>query len=211
VALRFGEGSGRLIVATRSQMLASTQYGVMSTGSQPEVDEGALVVSGRAEDFGVLYGRYEDSMLAFFLRRTGNAELAADLTAETFAAALAGRASFDPGRGSAAGWLFGIARHLLARSVERGRVEDKARRRLGMERIVLPDDALERVLELVDQPALRALDGLRADQRAAVGGRVLGERDYGALARELRCSESVVRQRVSRGLRALRERLEEPS
>jgi RNA polymerase sigma-70 factor (ECF subfamily) len=183
----------------------------MNAGSQPDVDEAALVVSGSAEAFGVLYRRHEDSMLSFFLRRTGNAELAADLTAETFAAALAGRASFDPARGSAAAWLFGIARHLLARSLERGRVEDAARRRLGMERIVLTDDALERVFELVDQPALRALDGLRADQQAAVSGRVLGERDYAGLARELRCSESVVRQRVSRGLRALRARLEEPS
>jgi RNA polymerase sigma-70 factor (ECF subfamily) len=41
-----------------------------------------------------------------------------------------------------------------------------------------------------------------------VQGRVLEERDYQELARTLDCSESVVRQRVSRGLRSLRERLE---
>jgi len=41
-----------------------------------------------------------------------------------------------------------------------------------------------------------------------VQGRVLEERDYHELARTLDCSESVVRQRVSRGLRSLRERLE---
>jgi DNA-directed RNA polymerase specialized sigma24 family protein len=108
-------------------------------------------------------------------------------------------------------WLFGIGRHLLARSVQRGRVEDEARRGLGMEPLVLSDEALERVLELADQPAVRALDALSVDQRAAVSGRVLRERDYAELARELRCSESVVRKRVSRGLRALRERLEERS
>jgi DNA-directed RNA polymerase specialized sigma24 family protein len=43
------------------------------------------------------------------MRRTRDAELAADLTAETFAAALAARARFDPGRGSASAWLFGLA------------------------------------------------------------------------------------------------------
>jgi len=33
------------------------------------------------------------------------------------------------------------------------------------------------------------------------------ERDYGGLARDLGCSEELVRQRVSRGLRRLRARL----
>ena len=183
----------------------------MSKESDRGGDDGALLASGLAEDFATLYRRYEDPMLAFFLRRTGDAELAADLTAETFAAALGSRSHFDPERGAAAAWLFGIARHLLARSLERGRVDDDARRRLGMEPLVLSDEALERVLELSDQPALRALDALAADQRAAVSGRILGEREYRDLARELQCSESVVRQRVSRGLRSIRSRLRDPS
>jgi hypothetical protein len=40
---------------------------------------------------------------------------------------------------------------------------------------------------------------------------VLEDRDYGELARSLRCSESVVRQRVSRGSRALRRAIKEPT
>src|SRR5688572_16302791 len=85
--------------------------------------------------FAVFYRRHVEDLVAFFMRRTRNAELAADLTAETFAAALVGRAQFDPERGSASAWLFGIAVNKLAR-VERGAaVERRARRRLGMERI----------------------------------------------------------------------------
>jgi hypothetical protein len=38
--------------------------------------------------FTEFYNRYERAMLAFFLRRTHDAELAADLTAEVFAAVL---------------------------------------------------------------------------------------------------------------------------
>jgi DNA-directed RNA polymerase specialized sigma24 family protein len=38
---------------------------------------------------------------------------------------------------------------------------------------------------------------------------VIDDRDYREIARDLRCSESVVRQRVSRGLRALRIGLQE--
>ena len=60
------------------------------------------------------------SFLAFFYPATRLADIAADLTAETFAAALASARSFDPEQGNARGWLFGIARHQLADAWERG-------------------------------------------------------------------------------------------
>jgi DNA-directed RNA polymerase specialized sigma24 family protein len=66
-----------------------------------------------------------------------------------------------------------------------------------MEPLVLGDDALARIA------------ALPADQREAVVGRVVEERGYDELAARLECSESVVRQRVSRGLRAMRARIEE--
>ena len=52
----------------------------------------ALLLSGEPEDFGRFYDRYVRSLLAYFQRRTRDPEVAADLTAETFAAALAARA-----------------------------------------------------------------------------------------------------------------------
>lgn len=168
----------------------------------------ADLLAGDAEAFGVFYARHEDAVLAFFLRRVRRADLAADLTAETFAAALGSRRTHDPDRGEPRGWLFGIARNVLATSLRRGRVEDDARRRLGLERLVLDDAALARVEELAGAPALAALEDLPPDQRDAVAGRVVQERTYEELAAALQCSESVVRQRVSRGLRALRSRLQ---
>jgi RNA polymerase sigma-70 factor (ECF subfamily) len=169
----------------------------------------AALLAGDAEDFGVFYARHEDAVLAFFARRfRDRPELAADLTAETFAAALRSRRTHDPELGEAKGWLFGIARHVLAGSLRRGRVEDEARRRIGLERLVLDDGALERVVALAGAPVLEALADLPDDQRAAVAGRVVQDRGYDELAAELQCSESVVRQRVSRGLRTLRARLE---
>jgi RNA polymerase sigma factor (sigma-70 family) len=160
----------------------------------------------RFEDF---YERNERAVLAYFLRRTRRADLAADLTAETFARALAGCERFDPGEGSESAWLFGIARHLLADSVRAGQVEDSMRRRLGMEPLALDDGALARIDELDGGEALAALGELPDEQREAISAHVLEERDYRELASELHCSPSVVRQRVSRGLRALRSRLEE--
>jgi RNA polymerase sigma factor (sigma-70 family) len=168
----------------------------------------ASLLAGDARDFAAFYRRHEDAVLSFFLRRTGGADLAADLTAETFARALAGRQRFDPAIGDAGAWLFGIARNLLATSLQRGRVDDSMRRRLGFEPLTLDDEAIARINELDGYPAVDALDELPAAQRAAVVGRVIDEESYPELARRLQCSESVVRQRVSRGLRILRNRLD---
>jgi Sigma-70 region 2 len=109
-------------------------------------DEELLVLGAQdAQAFGALYDRYEDPLLAFFRRATGHADLAADLTAEVFAVALASVGSFRPELGSARGWLFGIARHELAQSWRRGRVDAEARRRLGMEPISTPGQLLKGV------------------------------------------------------------------
>jgi RNA polymerase sigma-70 factor (ECF subfamily) len=147
-------------------------------------------------------------VLAFFLRRTEETNLAADLTAETFARALEGRRRFDSSIGEPGGWLFGIARNLLASSLRRGRVEDSMRRRLGMEPLLLGDEEIARINALDDNPAVAALHALPADQRAAITGRALDDQSYSELAIQLQCSERVVRQRVSRGLRTLRNQLE---
>jgi RNA polymerase sigma factor (sigma-70 family) len=172
-------------------------------------DEELLAMARREPGaFGTFYRRHEDRMLSYFLARVGDAEVAADLTAETFAAALAGAHRFRPRREPAAAWLFGIARNTLAMSRRRGRVEARARRRLGMAPLVLTDEAIERIAEL-DHAALDLVGELPPDQRDAVRARVIDERDYADIAKDLRCSEAVVRKRVSRGLGTLRERLEE--
>ena len=112
--------------------------------------------------------------------------------------------------GAPAAWLFGIARHVLSRSIERGRVEDRARRRLGLPPLSLDDDAIERIEAVASQDgtASALMAELPAEMREAVAGRVLDEQDYGELAARLRCSPSVARKRVSRGLARLRKQME---
>jgi RNA polymerase sigma-70 factor (ECF subfamily) len=105
--------------------------------------------------------------------------------------------------------LFGIARNVLATSYRRGRVDAAARERLGLPKLVLDDHATQTIARLSSDkdPAALALADLPHEQRQAVEARVLDERDYAEIAGELQCSEAVVRQRLSRGLRALRTRL----
>jgi RNA polymerase sigma-70 factor (ECF subfamily) len=157
------------------------------------------------EAFGEFYARHETAVLGFMLRRTGEPELAADLTAETFAAALVSVRRYRPGPAPAAAWLYGIARNVLLRSVKRRRVEDRARRRLDMPAIELTDELLDRIERVAgDQRVEQLLEKLTPEQAQAVRARVIAEEPYPQIAAELRCSESVVRQRVSRGLAILR-------
>src|SRR4051794_11934557 len=103
---------------------------------------------GAPAAFAVFYRRHESAVLRYFMRRAGNAELAADLTAETFAAALLGAKRYRPDRGEGLAWLYGIARHRLMRSIEQGRGEDRARRKLVLPRLVGDDDISERIERL---------------------------------------------------------------
>jgi RNA polymerase sigma-70 factor, ECF subfamily len=106
----------------------------------PLTDE-ELLTSHELGSFALFYRAHVDELLGFFCRRTGDAELAADLTAETFAAALAGRRRFRSEAGSATAWLYGIASKQLASAQRRAAAERRARRRLGMERIELIESA----------------------------------------------------------------------
>src|SRR4051794_23285818 len=174
-----------------------------------------LLAATRAEPeaFAVFYRRHVHAILAYFVRRTHDVELAADLAAETFAAALDGAHRHRPDKGPGAGWLYGIARRQLGHALHKGAVEDRARRRLGMSPIALTDEGLERVEALAtanasSQLLQRGLKALPADQREAVLARVLDEDEYAEIATRAKTSESVIRQRVSRGLTGLRHRLE---
>lgn len=172
----------------------------------------AATVAGDEDAYARFYQRHLGVILAWFLRRTGNRELAADLAAEVFAAALLAAPRFDPGQGSGAGWLFGIAQNKLRDSLRRGRVEDAARRRLALEPMELTDSDLELVERRAsdaDAGLARLMEELPPEQREAITARVIDERGYEEIAAALRCSESVVRKRVSRGLARLRSRLVE--
>jgi RNA polymerase sigma factor (sigma-70 family) len=166
------------------------------------------------EAFGAFYRRYAEPIFAYFMTRTHRRDIAADLTAETFAAALAGAKRYRGDAPRAAGWLFGIARNKLIDSVRKGQVDDRARRELGLAPLVLEDEELDAVERRIDFEAherwlQELLDELPAHQREAILASVVDERPYAEIAREMECSEAVVRKRVSRGLAQLRARMDE--
>jgi RNA polymerase sigma factor (sigma-70 family) len=172
--------------------------------------DASLLAAARTDPdaFRHLYDRYAERIHGYFARRTGDSDAAFDLTAETFAQAWLVRARFrDEADGSAAPWLFGIARNVLLMTLRRGALERRACARLGVlerldwsEAVAAPDESWA-------DGADELLDSLPAPQRDAIRLRVLDDLDYDAVATRLGTTAPAARVRVHRGLAALRGRL----
>ena len=177
--------------------------------SGEECSDSELLVAARttSEPFGLFYERHVASVLAFFRRRVPGPDEAFDLTAETFAAALASVPRFQPGPEPAQAWLFAIARNKLSEALRSSRIQDEARRALAMQPIQIDDEAIEILETIASAPTIGLLESLAPKQREAIEAHHLEERGYAEIAADLRCSESVVRKRVSRGLTVLRAKL----
>jgi RNA polymerase sigma-70 factor (ECF subfamily) len=160
-------------------------------------------------DVGELYARHRDELLAFFVRRTSDIEVALDLWSETFAQALAGRGRYRGGTEEEAGaWLYGIAQRQLARYYRRGSAERRAMTRLGIERPTInPDTEAEIIrragLDDLRQAIAAGVAMLPDGAREAIKLRIVDELSYADLAARLAITEQAARKRVSRGMRAL--------
>ncbi len=133
-------------------------------------------------------------MTAFFARRSADPQAVADLTADTFVQVIISFSSFDPGKGTARAWVFGIARRVYAAHCEAHSQQRNKLLRLAGRRELDPDhvgELLERidaeragrtlVTELTTLPALdRAvielvdIAGLRTTEAASVLGAAPG-------------------------------------
>src|ERR671914_502383 len=117
-----------------------------------------LIIASRRDPakFRELYDRLGEALPAYFYRRVLDAEVAADLLAETFAVAFERRGRFkDRGKPGGA-WIYGIAAKELSHWYRRQAVELKAVRRLGMTVPPLDDESIVRIEALVDSDARRA-------------------------------------------------------
>ena len=158
--------------------------------------------------FGELYLAHVHRVLGWLQSRTYSAQVAADLCAETFAVALEQADRYDPERGEAGAWLFGIARNQLRRYQRTEAVDRRARERLAITTPSVADDELDLVDRAIDRPLLEqmvsdALAQLSESVADALRHRVLEGLPYDEVARRCGCSEVAARARVSRGLSTL--------
>lgn len=183
-------------------------------GQWSQRSDGELLRSRESEAFREFYIRHERTVVTFLGSRVRSREVVADITAETFATALLAAKRFRDDGTSAIGWLLGIARNKMHQYFERQGIETRALQRLGVDRISVSDESLERVeavmdAEQPDNPILTLLEELPEEQRATVRAHVIEEQSYDEIARRWGISNSLARQRLSRGLRSMRVSLKE--
>ncbi|GAA1961221.1 sigma-70 family RNA polymerase sigma factor [Kitasatospora viridis] len=111
-------------------------------------------------------------MTAYFARRSADPHTVADLTADTFVEVITSFAAFDPRKGTARSWVFGIARHVYAaHCAADSRRQEKAERLAG--RRELDADQVEELLDRIDaeragRQLVNELTALPAPDRAVV-------------------------------------------
>jgi RNA polymerase sigma factor (sigma-70 family) len=129
--------------------------------------DAALVAAARedAAAFDVLYRRYATRVYRYCYARTNSGQVAEDLTAQTFLAALEGIGRFR-GDGSVAAWLFGIAANVCKGYYRYQRRHPQAPLETVSERTDVNAPDPERHSLSPEHPRLRAARPARAQRRA---------------------------------------------
>jgi RNA polymerase sigma-70 factor (ECF subfamily) len=159
-------------------------------------------------EFERIYRACVDPVTAFFARRTTDQQAVADLTADTFTAAITSLGTFDPGKGTARAWVFGIARRVYAAHCEASaRQRDQVLRLAG--RRDLPPDHIGELEARIDaersgRRLLRSLAALPERDRAAVELVDIAGLRPGEAAGVLGTSAGAVRMRLMRARARLR-------
>jgi RNA polymerase sigma factor (sigma-70 family) len=123
---------------------------------------------GAIAEFERLYRANVEAVMAYFARRSRDPQVVADLTADTFVAVITCFETFDPRKGTARAWMFGIARRVYASHCEAHSQQQHKLQRLAGRRELEPDQ----VGELLDR-----IDAERAGRDLVAGLAMLPDRD----------------------------------
>jgi RNA polymerase sigma-70 factor (ECF subfamily) len=183
------------------------------TSAPVETDDELLLrmQSGDEEAFVSLYRRRQAGLFRFALHMSGSMPVAEDVTQEVFLALLREDCGYDPSRGTLSGYLYGIARKMVLRHLERGRSNvalDTDSDDCGQPELAVLDDPL---LDLTRREGIdslrRAIQALPRRYREVVVLCDLEEVDYADAAVALGCPIGTVRSRLHRARGLLLEKL----
>ena len=152
-------------------------------------------LTGLEDAFTALYRRRQGGVYRFALQMTGSTSLAEDVTQETFLALLLHGTRYDEARGTVAAFLYGIARNLVLRRLDR-----RAWTELELaEESAGPEDLLEDLTRRESIEHVRqAVLSLPPVFREAVVLCDLQDSSYEEAAAALECPVGTVRSRLSR-------------
>jgi RNA polymerase sigma-70 factor (ECF subfamily) len=161
-----------------------------------EGDEGA---------FTTLYRRRQGGIYRFAMQMTGSVEAAEDVTQETFLAVLGAGSRYEEARGTVAAFLYGIARKLVLRRLERDRSSDSD---AGCSDCASGEDILGDLTrqETIEQ-VRNAVLCLPTGYREAVVLCDLQDLSYQEAAAAMECPVGTVRSRLNRARALLKQKL----
>jgi RNA polymerase sigma-70 factor (ECF subfamily) len=181
---------------------------------QPEQQEWTGLVEGDGEVWRTLLERIIPQLYGTFLKSWPNPSLAEELVQKTVFDAVRGRNTYDPEKGSAEEWLFGIARNNIRLEI---------RKRMGRPNVngdisdyidlidaePLPDELLERK-ETVDivRTALSQLDDR---EQSVLRAKYIEGLSAAQIAKRLEVTEKAVHDLLYRARNSLRDRLKKAS
>ncbi|HEV2424491.1 MAG TPA: RNA polymerase sigma factor [Terriglobia bacterium] len=177
-------------------------------GPERQSSDGDLLqgmIAGDERAFAGLYGRWQGPLYRFALQMTGNAGLAEEIVQETFMTLMRTARNYDASRGPLPGFLYGICRNHVMRSVAvespyLGLIEGAGENghtlaELATSSNLLADLAAAQAVKRVR----RAILSLPATYREAVVLCDLHEMTYEQAAGVLKCPVGTVRSRLHRG------------
>jgi RNA polymerase sigma-70 factor (ECF subfamily) len=185
------------------------------TLAPPDTDDELLLRmrSGDQQAFVVLYRRRQGAIYRFALHMSNSASVAEDVTQEVFLALIREDCGFDPERGTLSGYLFGIARKLVLRRLERSRsdvaLEPDGQESDQVELVVNPDPLADLTRKEGIAALRRAVQALPRRYREVVALCDLEEVDYAEAAHVLGCPIGTVRSRLHRARALLLDKMQQ--
>ena len=166
---------------------------------------------GKETAFTALYGRYQGPLYRFALHMSGNTATAEEVTQEVFMLLIRNPKGYEADKGPIGGYLFGIARNLTRRVLQRSRLDipieeewlDTGDAGFTSELDVLSDLSNAELLEYLRKAVL----ALPEQYREVIALCDLEEMSYGDAAALLECSPGTVASRLHRARAMLKTRL----
>ncbi|MBA2732512.1 MAG: RNA polymerase sigma factor [Acidobacteria bacterium] len=185
---------------------------VLTTPSDNELLR--LMVAGDESAFVTLYRRRQGGIYRFALQMSGSEAIAEDVTQEVFMVLMGEAKNYDSAKGSLSGYLYGIARNHVLRSLARDRsfvsigegYEEDGE--TTHQQLVAQDDPLGDLTrgEMIES-VRQAVMALPAHYREVVLLCDLHEMGYAEAAQVLNCAVGTIRSRLHRARALLIEKL----
>jgi len=163
----------------------------------------SLIARGDREAFRTVWDRYGGAIYSLCLRRLSDAGAAEDATQEAFISVWRRASTFDPVRGTAATWLFAVARNAAAQVARRNKGQDVTLTLLGGAEAAEDEAALTRLV------VHSALARLPETERTVLQLSYFDDLSQSQIADRLSLPLGTVKTRVRSGLKRLMDYLED--